>query len=183
MAYPTYCTQLDATGNGHYRCAGACLASALLDEGWQSDPWALTVQISDEEGWTDNGATSDQLISAAQARGLGGRKWTYWEELEQAVAQGEAVMVLCQNQYLEPRAYPMDYGWEALHWVRVLAVALRDDMCYVYDPLCYLAQKDGSVYQGPTLSTEGTMVTAIQTNGWPEAGVILTSGSGTNLNR
>lgn len=183
MAYPTYCTQLDQTGNGHERCAAAVLASALLDEGWQSDPWELTVQIADTEGWTDNGATSDQLISAAQARGLSGRKWTYWEELEAAIAAGEAVMILCQNVYLEPRPYPMDYGWEALHWVRCLQTSLRDEMCYLYDPLTWMVQKDGTPFQGPTVCTEDTLVTAIQQNGWPEAGVILTSGSGQNLNR
>jgi hypothetical protein len=183
MAYPTYCTQLGPDGSGGYRCGAACLASALLDEGWESDPWELTLKISQEEGWEGVGCTSDQLISAAQARGLAGRKWVYWEELEQGVAQGEAVMVLCQNQFLIPRPYPMAYGWEALHWIRTLAVALRDDTCYCYDPLCYMVQKDGSPYQGPTVCTEETLVHAIQTNGWPEAGVILTSGSGVNLNR
>jgi len=182
MAYPTYCTQLDQTGNGHYRCGGASLASVLLDDGWQSDPWQLTVQISDEEGWTDVGCTSAQLIDAADRRGLQGALWTYWEEAEAALELGHAVLVLCNNQYLVPRPYPFDAGWEALHWVRLVALSDRDDMTYLYDPLCYLQQKDGSVYQGPTCSTQQGMTTAINTTAWPEAGVVLASRGGRRLN-
>jgi hypothetical protein len=183
VAYPTYCTQLDSTGNGHYRCGGATLASVLLDDGWNSDPWELTVQISDEEGWTDVGCTSDQLIDAAGRRGLDGRKWVYMEELEEALKAGQAVAVLCQNQYLTPRPYPLDYGWEALHWIRALAVADRDDVVYCYDPLCWMVQKDGSAYQGPTVTTQDQLADAIRVNGWPEAGVLLSSRQGRDLNR
>lgn len=182
MPYPSYCTQIDSTGNGHYRCGGACLASVLLDDGWQSDPWGLTVQVSDEEGWTDVGCTSDQMIDAAQRRGLNGRKFTYWEELEDALLAGEAPLLLLNNVFLVPRSYPPGHGWESLHWVRCAAFSNRDDMLYLYDPLTWIQQLDGSVYQGPVASTQEGCTQAIATTSWPEAGVILTSTTGRNLN-
>ena len=48
-----YCTQIDPNGSGGDRCGPASCASVLLSEGWQSDPWQLTLQLaaqSDPEG-------------------------------------------------------------------------------------------------------------------------------------
>jgi len=182
MPYPTYCTQLDSTGNGHYRCGGASLASCLLDDGWQSDPWQLTVQLSDQYGWTDAGCTSDQLLAAADEHGLAGRKWTDWDDAFVALAGGEAVLALLNNRYITPRPYPFGSGWESLHWIRIVALSDRDDMAYCYDPLCYMQESSGGFYQGPTASTQEGLTGGIQTNGWPEAGVILTSRAGRPLN-
>jgi hypothetical protein len=55
-------------------------------------------------------------------------------------------------------------------------------MCYVYDPLTYLYQPDGSVYQGPVASTVEQVMAAIRVTAWPEAGVIFHSRAGKNLN-
>lgn len=182
MAYGSYCTQIDANGSGRERCGGACLASCLLDDGWQSDPWQLTVQISDQCGITDQGCTSSQLIACADMHGLDGRQWFKWQELLDGLKAGEAVLILCDNRYLEPRTYPAGYGWEAMHWVRAVVASDRDDMLYLYDPLTYAPQKDGSIYQGPVASTFDGVNEAISITPFAEAGVILTSRGGVNLN-
>lgn len=183
MPYGTYCTQIDANGSGRERCGAACLASVLLNDGWKSDPWALTVQIADQYGITDRGATSDQLIAAANEYGLDGRKWVYAEELETALRGGEAGLLLCDNKYLEPRAYPLDYGWEAMHWIRIYAMSDFEELAYVYDPLCWIPQKDGSIYQGPTASTLEGLLNAVRASPYAEAGIILTSRQGRDLNK
>jgi hypothetical protein len=182
MAFGTYCTQIDANGSGRERCGGACLASCLLDDGWNSDPWALTVQVSDACGITDKGCTSSQLIACADMHGLDGRLWYGWDEASTALAAGEAVLCLLDNKFMIPRTYPMGYGWEAMHWVRVIVHSSRDDMAYVYDPLTYQIQRDGSIFQGPIASTAAGLVAAIQQTPYTEAGVILTSRQGKNLN-
>lgn len=183
MTYGTYCTQIDQNGSGRERCGGACLASVLLNDGWQSDPWALTVAVSDECGITDRGCTSDQLIACANAHGLDGRKFTYVEEAEEALRNGEAVLWLCDNVYLEPRPYPAGYGWEATHWIRSLLISDAQNMHFVYDPLTYIVQKDGSVFQGPVAMDAETVLKAVQATPYAEAGVILTSRKGLDLNR
>jgi hypothetical protein len=182
MPYGSYCTQIDASGSGRERCGGACLASCLLDEGYQSDPWALTVQVSDGCGITDRGATSLDLIACAANYGLDGRLWYTTQDAGAALAAGEAVLVLCDNQYLEPRPYPAGYGWEAMHWIRIVAYTAHDTVAYVYDPLTYMGQKDGSIYQGPTAMDVQTIMRAVQVTPYSEAGVILSSRQGKNLN-
>lgn len=182
MAYGTYCTQIGPDGSGHERCGGAVLASCLLDDGWASDPYQLMVQVSDQCGMTDRGCTSQQLIDCAAAHGLDGRLWYGQSEAKDAIDQGEAVLVLCDNEYLEPRPYPAGYGWEAMHWVRIVLYSDRDRLAYVYDPLTYMGQKDGSVYQGPTCMDLDTIMRAVQVTPYPEAGVILSSRQGRNLN-
>jgi hypothetical protein len=182
MPYGSYCTQIDASGSGRERCGGACLASCLLDEGYQSDPWALTVQVSDQCGITDQGCTSDQLGACATAYGLDWRYWYSGNDARQAIGQGEAVLVLCDNQFLIPRPYPAGYGWEAHHWIRIVAFTDLDDMCYVYDPLTYMGQKDGSVYQGPTVATFDAIWQAVMATPYSESGIVLSSRQGRNLN-
>lgn len=182
VQHGTYCTQIDPTGNGRLRCGGACLASVLLNDGYESDPYELMVRVSDSCGITDVGCTSAQLIACAMAHGLDGRTWVYADECEDALLKGEAVLLLCDNQYLEPRCYPMDYGWEAMHWIRIYHVSPGEQLAYIYDPLCWMPQKDGSVYQGPTASTLEGCLNAVRATGYPEAGVILTSRKGRDLN-
>lgn len=183
MAYGTYCTQIDQNGSGRERCGGACLASVMLNDGWHSDPWDLTVQVSDACGITDRGCTSDQLIACANAYGLDGRKWTYVEEAQEALLAGEAVLILCDNQFLEPRPYPMGYGWEAMHWIRAVAFSDFQDLIFMYDPLTYMEQKSGPPYQGPTCMDVQSVMTSIAKTPYAEAGVVLTSRKGLDLNR
>lgn len=183
MPYGDYVTQIGPDGSGHERCGGACIASCLLSDGWQSDPYELMVQVSDQCGFTDSGATSQQMLDCAAAHGLDGRLWIYAEEAVTAVAQGEAVLCLLDNQYMEPRTYPAGYQWEAMHWVRVRHISDFEELAYVYDPLTWQPQKDGSVYQGPVASTLEGLLKAIQATPYPEAGVILTSRQGRDLNR
>lgn len=182
MPYGTYCTQIGPDGSGHERCGGACLASCLLDDGWQSDPYELMVQVSNECGMTDRGCTSQQLIDCAAGRGLDGRLWYSADDVRSALAAGEAVLVLNDNKYLEPRPYPAGYGWEAMHWIRIVAASDRDNQAYVYDPLTYIGQKDGSVFQGPTTMDLETIMGAVRATPFAEAGVILTSRQGRRLN-
>ena len=57
------------------------------------------------------------------------------------------------------------------------------ELAYVYDPLAYIPQKDGSIFQGPTAMTLESIVNAVRATPYPEAGVILTSSQGRDLNR
>jgi len=66
--------------------------------------------------------------------------------------------------------------------IRVVRVTDRDDMCYVYDPLTYIYQPDGTVYQGPIASTAEQVMAAIVSTPYPEAGTILASRSHRDLN-
>lgn len=182
MAIGDYCTQVGPSGSGREACGAACLASCALSNGWQSDPWALTVEIATKYGIIDQGATSQQLIDAAADYGMDGRMWYGWEQALEALGNGEAVLCLNYNERLEPRPYPSGSGWNANHWIRLCAVVEDGRMCYVYDPLTYLYNSDGSVYQNPTVATQESVWAAIMGTGYPDAGVILTSRSGVRLN-
>jgi len=182
MPYGSYCTQIGPDGQGAMRCGPACVASVLLDDGWQSDPWQLTLQLEAQSDPQGDGTTSADLIRLANANGLDGRLWYGWPEADAALLAGEAVLVLCDNRYLTPRTYPPGASWEALHWVRCVVHSQRDDMLYLYDPLTYGAQLWGPPYQGPVASTVDGCTAAIQATAWPESGVILTSRLGHDLN-
>ena len=182
MAYGSYCTQIGPDGYGAMRCGQASLASCLLDDGYQSDPWELTLQLergSDPQG---DGTTCQDLISLADEYGLDGRVWYSWDDAKQALTNGEAVLCLLNNEYLTPRTYPAGASWNAMHWIRVVRFSDRDDMCYVYDPLTYCVQLDGTVYQGPVASTAEDVMGAIASTAYPEAGVIFTSRGHRDLN-
>lgn len=174
MSLPAdYCTQVDSGGSGRERCAGACLASVMLDAGWQSDPWELTVAVSDEAGWTDKGATSQEIIDYAARHGFSGRLWYSWGDLEAALVNGEYALILLDNRNLYPRSYPSGAGWNATHWIRAKAMQIGGDLLYAYDPLTYLWDSIGRLYQGPYLYTVESVRQAIQATPYAEAGVIL----------
>jgi hypothetical protein len=183
MAYGSYCTQIDPTGSGGMRCGPASCASVLLDDGWQSDPWQLTLQLDAEIDPQKDGTTCQDLIDLMSRYGCDGRTWVHWQELLDGIAAGQAVLVLCDNRYLVPRSYPAGAAWEAMHWVRAVVASDRDDMVYLYDPLTWIRQRDGSIYQGPIASSFDGMNDAISATAYWESGVILTSRKGTNLNQ
>lgn len=183
MAYGSYCTQIDPSGSGGMRCGPASCASVLLDAGWQSDPWQLTLQLDSEVPGAQDGTTSQDLIQLMDRYGFDGRTWQHWQELRDGLAAGEAVLILCDNRYLTPRSYPDGASWEAMHWVRVVVASDRDDMLYVYDPLTWIHQKDGTVYQGPVASTWDGVNDAISATPYWESGVIFTSRQGVDLNK
>lgn len=182
MAYGSYCTQIDSSGSGGMRCGQACVASCLLDDGWQSDPWELTLELEQESDPQKDGTTCQDIIRLADANGLDGRNWYSWDDAIVALSNGEAVLCLLDNRYLLPRSYPNGESWNAMHWIRVVRVSDRDDMCYVYDPLTYQYQPDNTVYQGPVASTQDQIWAAIMATTYPESGVILTSRQGNDLN-
>jgi hypothetical protein len=182
MAYGSYCTQIDPSGSGGMRCGPASCASVLLDDGYQSDPWQLTLQLDAEIDPAKDGTTCQDLITLMDKYGLDGRTWQQWPELLAALEHGEAVLILCDNRYLTPRSYPSGASWEAMHWIRAVVASDRDDMVYVYDPLTWIVQTDGSVYQGPVASNFPGIIGAVAATAYWEAGVILTSRQGHNLN-
>lgn len=182
MAYGTYCTQIDPSGSGGMRCGPASVASVLLDEGWQSDPWQLTLQLDAQCDPGKDGTTCQDLIGLVERYGLAGRVWYQWNDAAQSLLRGDAVLCLLDNRYLLPRSYPNGDSWNAMHWIRVVVQSDRDDMCYVYDPLTYLYQPDGTVYQGPVASTAAQVMAAIAVTAYPEAGIIVSSATGKNLN-
>jgi hypothetical protein len=182
MTYGSYCTQIGPDGQGAMRCGPACIASCLLDDGWQSDPWELTLQVTADCSYMNEGATCSEMVACANHHALDGRVWFTIDQAKQALAQGEAVLVLCDNRLLTPRSYPPGSSWEAMHWVRVVAATERDDMLYLYDPLTWVQQLDGSVYQGPMASTTQGLLNATMATGYQESGVILSSRQGRNLN-
>jgi hypothetical protein len=182
MVYGSYCTQIDPSGSGGMRCGPACVASVLLDDGWQSDPWQLTLQLDSEVDPQKDGTTAQDLVALGEAHGLSGNVWYSWNDAIVALSNGGAVLCLLDNRYLLPRSYPNGESWNAMHWIRVVARSDRDDMCYVYDPLTYLYQPDGTVYQGPVASTSEQIMAAIMATPYSEAGSILWSLQGKDLN-
>jgi len=178
-----YCTQLDAGGSGGDRCGPASCASVLLSEGWQSDPWQLTLECGAKSDPEMNGTTSQDLLTLMRGYGIGGGLWYEWGQLEELWQAGHAVLLLNANWLLVPRPYPSGSSWNAHHWVRLVAGSVPDQMMYVYDPLTYLYQPDGSVYQGPTVATAESVKAAGDATGYPEYGVYFVSPSGRNLNR
>lgn len=177
-----YCTQIDPAGSGGDRCGPASCASVLLSEGWQSDPWQLTLECAAKSDPEGNGTTSQDLLKLMQGYGLAGALWYSWSDLEQLWRAGYAVLLLNENYLLSPRPYPNGTSWNATHWIRLVAGSVPDAMIYVYDPLTYLYQPDGSVYQGPTVATGASVKAAGDATGYPEYGVYFRSPSGKNLN-
>lgn len=182
MSYGSYCTQIGPDGYGAMRCGPASIASVLLDDGWASDPWGLTLQVTNDCSFMGDGATSQEMLRCADAHGLDGRLWYTADQLREALDQGEAVLALLDNRYLVPRPYPPGDNWNAMHWLRAVGWSDRDDMLYIYDPLTYLGQPDGSVYQGPTTCTAQALLNAVMATGYPESGVVLSSRRGVDLN-
>jgi len=164
------------------RCGPASCASVLLSEGWQSDPWALTLQLDAQVDPDKNGTTSQQLLALMSLYGFSGGLWDTWDDLYPHWEHGHAVLLLNQNWLLSPRPYPASTSFNATHWIRLLVEAGPDQMIYVYDPLTYLYQPDGKVFQGPTVATSSSCKAAGDATGYPEYGIYLISPSGKNLN-
>lgn len=177
-----YCTQIDPNGSGGDRCGPASCASVLLSEGWQSDPWQLTLQLAAQSDPEGNGTTSHDLLTLMDGYGFAGGMWAKWDDIPSLWANGLAVLLLNENRLLVPRPYPAGTSWNATHWVRLVAGSVPDGMMYVYDPLTYLYQPDGSVYQGPTVATIESLKAAGDATGYPEYGVAFVSPSGKDLN-
>lgn len=181
MSYD-YASELDpATLRAGNRCGPAALASALLERGWQSDPWLLTLELTHETpgavGDTlPDGSTSDQLIAACAAHSLPAEKFgfapTFWDEAVAALAQGRQVLLLLDNWLLRPRAYPLGVNWDALHWVRLVRV-LDDRTALLHDPLCWMQGEYQQPYQGPTVATIDSIKAAIIATPWPESGILI----------
>lgn len=177
-----YCTQIDPAGYGGMRCGPASCASVLLSEGWQSDPWELTMQLDAQVDPAKDGTTSHDLLTLMKGYGFDGNLWYTWPDAHSHWASGHAILALNDNRYLCPRSYPPGDNWNSLHWVRLLIEAGPDAMTYTYDPLTYLMQPNGAVYQGPTVYQSSSIMRAIQATTWPEAGIYLVSPSGRDLN-
>lgn len=178
-----YCTQMAPDGSGGMRCGPASCASVLLSEGWQSDPWQLTLQLDGECPGAADGTTSQDLLNLMAGYGFGGGTWTTWPICRDHWAQGHAILCLLDNSYLIPRAYPPGDNWNAMHWIRVLIEAGPDAMTYAYDPLTWMVQPDGWAYQGPTVYQTSSIQSSIAHTAYPEAGIYLVSPSGQDLNR
>jgi hypothetical protein len=177
-----YCTQMSPDGSGGMRCGPASCASVLLSEGYQSDPWQLTLQLDEKIDPQKDGTTSQDLLNLMSEYGFQGGLWTVWDDLYAHWSRGHAVLLLNANWMLSPRPYPSSSSFNAMHWIRCLIEAGPDQMIYTYDPLTYLYQPDGSVYQGPTVHTTASVKAAGDATGYPEYGIYLISPSGVNLN-
>lgn len=177
-----YCTQISPAGAGGMRCGAASCASVLLSEGWQSDPWQLTLELDAKCDPDKNGTTSHDLLTLMAGYGFSGGLWYAWSELAGLLDAGAGVLLLNANWLLSPRAYPSGSSWNSMHWIRLVADSVPDQMIYTYDPLTYLHQPDGTVYQGPTVATTGSCKVAGDATGYPEYGIYLASPSGKNLN-
>lgn len=178
-----YCTQIDPSGYGGMRCGPASCASVLLSEGWQSDPWQLTLELDAKCDPNKDGTTSHDLLTLMAGYGFAGGTWSLWADGQAHAANGAAVLYLHDNRYLIPRAYPPGAGWEAMHWGRFLVESGPDDMAYCYDPLTWMVQPNGTAYQGPTVFRVSSILASISATPYPEAGIYLVSPSGKDLNR
>lgn len=182
MAASAYCTQMDPSGSGGMRCGPASCASVLLSEGWDSDPWQLTLELDAKVDPQKDGTTSQDLLDLMAGYGFQGAIWTSWEQGRHELESGCAVLLLNANWLLEPRPYPSSESFNAMHWIRLVSGSVPDGMIYTYDPLCWMIQPDGGAYQGPTVQTVASCKAAGDATGYPEYGVYFLSPSGKNLN-
>src|SRR5262245_26911655 len=79
MATSDYCTQIAPSGSGGMRCGPASCASVLLSEGWQSDPWELTLQLDAKVDPQKDGTTSQDLLALMAGYGFAGGLWYAWD--------------------------------------------------------------------------------------------------------
>jgi hypothetical protein len=182
MTTSDYCTQMAPDGTGGMRCGPACCASVLLSEGYESDPWQLTLQLDALVDPDKDGTTSQDLLTLMAGYGFGGGMWWTWEEAGENLRAGHAVLLLNDNRYLLPRPYPSSSSFNAMHWIRLVYGSVPDQMVYTYDPLTWMVQPDGTVYQGPTVHTAESCMAAGLATGYPEYGIYLISPSGKDLN-
>lgn len=177
-----YCTQMAPSGSGGMRCGPASCASVLLSAGWQSDPWGLTLELDAKVDPEKDGTTSQDLLQLMAGYGFSGGLWDTWDDLYAHWERGDAVLLLNANWMLSPRPYPSSTSFNAMHWIRLLAEAGPDQMVYTYDPLTYLYQPDGTIFQGPTVHTTASCRAAGDATGYPEYGVYLKPLTGGDLN-
>lgn len=170
-----YVTQIGPDGSGHDRCGAACVASILLSAGWDSDPYGLMLDVTRQlwGGREPGGATAEQLGAVLLDYGFLWAHWVTWLEAAEALGQGHYVLALVDNRLLAPRAYPRGDAWNALHWLRIVDLIPDDEMAYVYDPLTYIPQADGSIYQGPTVARIPTIRAGIAATPEPYAGILV----------
>lgn len=168
-----YCTQVGPDGSGHDRCAPACVASILLSEGWESDPWELTLEITAKHFVPEQGATAGQILDALAAYAQHGHTLITRHECLDALDGRQHLLLLVQNAVLVPRSYPPGPGWEALHWIRAVRTHEDETLLYCYDPLTYLPQRTGAIYQGPWLYTADSVWEAVRATPEPYAGVVV----------
>jgi hypothetical protein len=178
-----YCTQIGPDGSGAMRCGPASCASVLLSEGYQSDPWELTLQLTAECPGSADGTTSQDLLNLMGNYGFTGGRWDTWSDLAGHWERGRAVLLLNANWHLTPRPYPAGEDWNAMHWLRMLGEVIPDKMIYTYDPLTWIYQPDGSAWQGPTVQEASSLKLAGEMTGYSEYGIWLASPTGRNLNR
>lgn len=172
--HPGYTTQIGPDGSGHERCGPAVVASVLLSAGWESDPYQLVLEVANRVpgGWYDQGTTVETMLRLANEYGFKAQTWVVWTQAVEALQAGKAVLVLNMNEHLFPTNYPFAPGWRTEHWIRL--VDLEDDeLAYVYDPLTYLPQSDGRVYQGPTIQTIESIREAIRATPDAVSGIVM----------
>lgn len=173
----SYVSQLGPDGLGHDRCAPACLASYLLDRGWESDPWLLLQELAAPGAplAADRVHDASDLIEAARGKGFTGHRWLQWPIAQAALTRPEwGLFALVDNGVLRPTAYPNVPGWRALHWIRLVQLVGDDgDLVVTYDPLTHLPQPGGPVYHGPMLYTVQSVRSAIMATPVEYAGVLV----------
>lgn len=181
-ANDTYCTEIGPDGYGHARCGPAVIADVLLSKGWKSDPWGLTLEVTGKAAGLagaapasytlTGGMTVEQVVSVLEGYGQKATAWTAIGDATASLAAGKAVLCLVDNWMLKPRSYPAGSGWDALHWIRLVAMP-EAGVCYVHDPLVYQTGEYPGAYQGPTVCTWDSLQAAIRATPVAESGVIV----------
>lgn len=167
-----YATQIFPDQTGHEGCGPAVVTSVQLSAGWDSDPFQLYVQNkSIISGNTDAGTDANDLVNFLRGQGFDADVWTSWKDAVEVLSDGGAILYLHLNQYKTPRPYPNADGWDALHWSRLYQLSGGGDLCVDYDPLTYLPQPDGSIYQGPVVVTTDSLRASIRNTPYDYAGV------------
>lgn len=171
-----YVSEFDSAWKAGNRCGPAALASVLLSRGWQSDGFALelelTHEVNDNTGDTlPNGSTVVDLIRVCGVKNLPAVAWFKQQEAIDALQAGKQVLALLDNWKLSPRSYPAGPNWDALHWIRLVGV-VADGTWLVVDPLCYINGETGT-YQGVTVATMDSVWEGILATPVAESGVIV----------
>ncbi|MGH2355165.1 MAG: transglycosylase SLT domain-containing protein [Chloroflexota bacterium] len=133
-----YVTQLEPDGSGYNNCGPACVTMGLAYNTIASGTREVMHVVAEEirgRPWNVRTYTNfAQMKAAAERHDIPHHQLSTWQQVYGALDSGQPVLILVDNQPLEPRQYPRSWEWNAHHFIAL--TGYTDTDFYVGDPLC-----------------------------------------------